>query len=99
MQYLTIEQLKKQCNIDPEWDGDNEYLEMVGDAAEDMTQALLDCDLALVEAEYGGMPPTVLHAMRMLSDYFYAKFRGSSDTDMEIPSAALDMLKLYRNYH
>ena len=29
MTYLTIDELKKQCNIDPQYDGDNEYLEML----------------------------------------------------------------------
>ena len=98
MKYLTIEELKKQMNIDPDFNDDNEYLEMVGSAAEDMTAALMDCSLDILVAENGDLPATVRHAMRMISDYFYAKFRGSSDTDMEIPTAYFTMLKLYRKY-
>jgi hypothetical protein len=99
MQYLTIEELKKQMNIDPDFNDDNEYLEMVGSAAEDMTAAMLDCPLTLIEAENGEIPATIRHAMRMIADYFYAKFRGSSDADMEIPIAYTTMLKLYRKYN
>lgn len=99
MQYLTIEEIKKQCVIDPAFTGDDEFLEMIGDAAEDMTAQLLDCDLQEVFAEYGEMPATIRHAMRILVDYFYAVNRGSSDNDKEIPEAALTMLKLYRNFN
>lgn len=98
MKYLTIDELKKQMNIDPDFNDDNEYLEQVGSAAEDMTEALLDTKLDMLVAEKGSIPGTVRHAMRMIADYFYAKFRGSSDTDMEIPAAYFTMLKLYRNF-
>ena len=98
MTYLTIEELKRQCNIDMDYDGDDEYLEMVGDAAEDMTAALIDCPLDLLVAEKGMIPATVQHVMRILVDYFYAKFRGSSDADMDIPNAVMTMCKLYRSY-
>lgn len=96
--YLTIDEIKKQCNIDLDWDGDNDYLTMCGDAAEDITAALLDCPLTLIEAEYGGIPATVRHAMRIFCDYYYSVFRGSTSEEIGLPEAALQMLKLYRKY-
>lgn len=98
LKYLTIDELKKQCVIDEDYNGDNEYLEMVGEAAEDMTAALIDCPLDILIAERGEIPATVHHVMRILVDYFYAKFRGSSDSDMDIPNAVMTMCKLYRKY-
>lgn len=98
MQYLTLEEIKKQCNIDAEYEGDDTFLEMLGDAAEDMTAQLLDCDLTEIYAENGEMPATIMHAMRILVDYFYSVNRGSSSESIDIPNAVYTMLKLYRNY-
>ena len=44
------------------------------------------------------MPATIMHAMRILVDYFYSVNRGSSSESIDIPNAVYTMLKLYRNY-
>ena len=98
MQYLTLEQIKKQCNIDAAFEDDDNFLEMLGDAAEDMTAQLLDCDLTEIYAENGEMPATIMHAMRILVDYFYSVNRGSSSESIDIPNAVYTMLKLYRSF-
>ena len=97
--YLTIDELKKQMNIDPDFNDDDEYLEMVGTAAEDITAALLDCPLDILIAQNGDLPATVRHAMRIFSDYYYSVFRGSTSEEIGLPEAALQMLKLYRNFN
>lgn len=99
MQYLTLDEIKRQCNIDLDWDGDNEYLEMVGNASEDITAALLDCPLNILEAKYGSIPATVRHAMRIFCDYYYSVFRGSTSEEIGLPEAALQMIKLYRRFN
>lgn len=99
MDYLTLDEIKKQCNIDPEYTGDDEFLEMIGDSAENLAEQFLDCPLEVIESDFGEMPATVKHAMRMLVDYLYAVNRGSADNDKEIPNAALVMLKLFRKYN
>lgn len=98
MNYLTLDEIKRQCNIDLEYTGDDEYLEMVGDAAEDMTAQLLDMPLDELEAETGDLPASIRHALRMLVDYFYSVNRGSSENTPSIPEAVFTMLKLYRNF-
>ena len=98
MQYLTIEEVKQQCVIDSDFHDDDEFLTMIGDAAEDMTAQLLDCSLDELSAENGELPATIRHAMRILCDYFYSVNRGSSEDAPDIPSAVTLMLKLYRNY-
>ena len=99
MQVLTIDEIKRQCNIDLEYDGDNEYLEMVGNAAEDLICNLVNYqslnDLASI---YGEIPPSVKHAMRMAVDYFYSNQRGSNAESSNIPDAIFLLTQLYRHY-
>lgn len=99
MQFLTLETIKKQCNIDASYTGDDEYLTLLGEAAEDMTAQLLDADLNDIYAENGEMPATLMHAMRILVDYFYSVNRGSSGESIDIPNAVYTMIKLYRSYN
>lgn len=98
MQYLTLDEIKRQCNIDLEWDGDDPYLEMIGEAAEDLAEHILCCTLQEVEAQYGEMPASVRHALRMLVDYMYSQNRGSSSEGIDIPNAVYVILKLFRQY-
>ena len=95
LRYLTLEEIKKQCNIDQQFTEDDEYLQMIGEAAEDMTAKLVNCNLDELEADCGGLPATIRHAMRILCDYFYSVNRGSSENTPEIPSAVNFLLKLY----
>lgn len=98
MQFLTLDQIKKQCVIPEDYHDEDEFLEMIGDSAEDMTSALLDCDLNEIIDNNGNLPATIQHALRMLTDYFYAVNRGSADEGKEIPMTVFNMLKLYRSY-
>lgn len=99
MQYLTLSEIKKQLVIDSTFTDDDEYLAMIGDAAEDMAEQLLDMPLYELEAEKGELPNTVRHAIRMLVDYFYSTERGGSGNNNQIPDAVTLMLKLYRHYN
>lgn len=99
MDFLTLDEIKKQCVIDADFKDDDEYLEMLGDSAEDTVQSLIRVDLTELSAQNGGvLPPAVRHAMRMLVDYFYAIERGSANEDKAIPESVFLLLKLYRNY-
>jgi hypothetical protein len=98
MQYLTLPEIKKQLNIDAGYTGDDEYLTLIGESAEDMVEQLIDCDLEQLYAERGEMPASIQHALRMLCDYFYSQNRGSSGESIDIPNAIFTILKLYRNF-
>jgi hypothetical protein len=98
MRYLTLEQIKKQCNIDSTYEGDDEFLELLAESAEDMVEQLLDCNLEELYAERGEMPASIQHALRMLVDWMYSQQRGSSGEAIDIPTAIYQILKLYRNY-
>ena len=99
MEYLTLPEIKKQCNIDPQFTEDDEFLTLLGESAEDMVAQLLDNSLDEVTAMNGDLPPSVRHAMRMLVDYMYSQNRGSSGESIDIPNAIYTILKLYRSYH
>ena len=99
MQYLTLEEIKKQLNVDQEYTDDDEFLTLLGESAEDMVSQLIDCDLTELFAENGEMPASIKHAMRMLVDYFYSQNRGSSSESIDIPNAIFTILKLYRNFN
>lgn len=98
MQYLSINEIKKQCSIDPQYDGDNEYLEMIGESAESFAEDVICCSLQEIEAEYGELPSSIRHALRMLVDYFYSVNRGSADESKNIPEAVYAILKMHRKY-
>jgi hypothetical protein len=98
MEYLTLKEIKKQLNVDEQFKEDDEFLELLGESAEDMCAQLLDCSLDQLVAENGDIPASVRHALRMLVDYMYSQNRGSSGESIDIPNAIYTILKLYRNF-
>ena len=99
LQFLTIDEIKKQLNVDLEYHDDDEFLELVGESAEDMIAQLIDCPIEQVEAKFGEVPASIRHAARMLCDYMYSQQRGSSGESIDIPEAIFTILKLYRNFN
>ena len=96
MRFLTIDELKKQCVIDNDFDDDNEYLESLGETAETLVEQQIDKSLDDVVSDNDGILPAPLkHAMKMIVEYFYNN-RGSDESS--IPEAYYYMCKLYRQY-
>ena len=96
MQFLTLEQIKKQLIIDQDFTDDDEYLEMLGDSAEQFLADHLNRNLFEVVGDFGGdLPPSLQHALRMLVDYFYSTERGSSNSGSDIPKAFFTLTKNY----
>lgn len=96
--YITLDEIKKQLNIDSQFTDDDEFLTLLGESAEDLISQLIDCDLNELYAEYGEMPASIRHAIRMTVDWEYSVQRGSSTEGTDIPNAILMMCKLYRNF-
>lgn len=99
MKYLSLEEIKKQLNVDVDFHEDDEFLELLGESVEDLTSNLIDCQLDELAAQNGCIPAGVRHAMRMLVDYVYSQQRGSSGESNDIPNAIFTILKLYRNFN
>jgi uncharacterized phage protein (predicted DNA packaging) len=96
MKYLTLETLKQQLIIDTSFEDDDDLLESIGDAVEETVEQLIDKPLEdVVEDNNGALPAPLLHAMKMLAEYFYDN-RGSNDND--IPNAFYFLCKLYRQF-
>ena len=91
MNYLTLEDIKRQCIIDFDFTDDDTYLESIGEASEDFVEQIGNLDLS----EYPTLPPSLKHSMLLLCEYFYNN-RGSDTTD--IPPLFYTMIKMYRNY-
>ena len=96
MTYLTLSMIKKQLVIDDDFTDDDEYLEALGDTAEELVEQQIDKSLADVLADNNNiMPAPLIHAMKMIVEYFYDN-RGSAEN--EIPSAFYYICSLYRCY-
>jgi hypothetical protein len=96
MTYLTLSMIKQQLVIDNDFTDDDEYLEALGDTAEELVEQQINKALAEVLAENNDtMPAPLIHAMKMIVEYFYDN-RGSAEN--EIPSAFYYMCSLYRCY-
>ena len=98
MRFVTVDELKHQMNVDMDWHGDDAYIEAIGTAAEDMVEQLVNTPLEELVASEGELPPTIKHAIKIVSDYFYAVQRGSNANDGELPESVYTMLKLFRNF-
>jgi uncharacterized phage protein (predicted DNA packaging) len=97
MNYLTLNELKKQCVIDLDFHDDDEYLESLGDAAEELVQRHINTLLSDVAAKHdGNLPAPLKHAIKMIVEYFYNN-RGSDSTT--IPEAYFYMCNMYRKFH
>lgn len=96
MNYLTLSMLHQQLNIDSSFTDDDEYLEALGDTAEELVEQQIDKPLVDVLSDNNSyMPSPLLHAMKMIVEYLYDN-RGSAEN--EIPSAFYYFCSLYRNY-
>lgn len=96
MNYLTLEMLHRQCVIDDDFTEDDEYLEALGDTAEEIVEKQIGMSLTeVLEDNSDKMPAPLVHAMKMIVEYLYNN-RGSGET--EIPDAFYYMCSLYRCY-
>lgn len=96
MKYLSVESIKKQLNIDEYFSEDDEYLEALGETAEELVEQQVNEDLASIVYSYNGtLPAPLKHAMKLLVGFLYDN-RG--DDESQIPQAFYYMCKMYRNY-
>lgn len=96
MKYLTLAQIKQQCVIDAEYDGDDAYLEALGDTCEQAVERQVNCKLEDLAAENDGdLPMPLVHAMKMLVEYLYSNRGGE---DVQIPESFYYLCHFFRQY-
>lgn len=97
MRFLTLGDIKKQIVMDADYTDEDQYLESLGETAEELVEKQIDANLYDVVSEYNGeLPKPLLHAMKMIVEYLYDN-RGSAENN--IPEAYYYMCRLYRNFH
>lgn len=98
MNYLTLNEIKAQLIIDTSFTDDDQLLERLGSAAEQMVDDHLDFKLEDIVANNGGnIPETLKHAMLMIVDYLY-DYRGSSE-NKPVPEAYFVLCRPYIRYN
>ena len=98
MNYLTLEELKKQLIIEADFTEDDAYIASLGNVAEQMVNDHLNGLLNEVVADNNNeIPATLKHAMLMIADYLY-DYRGSGD-ERTVPDAYFVLCKPYINYY
>ena len=97
---LTLEQLKKQMNVDEYFHDDDKYILSLGEVAESAVESHIDCSIQHVTARNGGMCPVGLQqAMLMLAAHLYNQREAVSDkSQVEIPLGYTYLLAPYINY-
>ena len=99
MTYLTLAEIKKHLNIDTEFTDDDNYLEALGDAAEDVVSRYIDQPLDYLEDESGNIPKPLVFAMLVWLGSAYAVRESVSSTNMTAVPHSFEMLcQLYQNY-
>ena len=100
MKYLTLNKIKSQCVIDDWYHDDDNYLIDLGDAAEGILQANLDCNLDDIVRDNGGvMPAALMQALLLMVGHFYrnreAVVFGSANA---LPFGYDFLISQYKNY-
>jgi hypothetical protein len=70
--YITLDQIKRQLNIDSAYSDDDEYLTELIDVCEGAVQLHINDNLqTIADANSGVLPSELAHAMKLLVGHFY----------------------------
>ena len=96
MNYINLEEIKKQCNIENDFTEDDALLNIIGEAAEQWVEA--QCNQALDEltADSNGILPVPVKLAMLLFCSFMYDHRGTDDPPL--PPALFALLQLYKKY-
>lgn len=100
MEYLNLDLIKKHLNIDSNFHDDDEYLTMLGNVVEQVTERHIDDSFQLIMLKNNGVfPPTLIQAMLLLCGTYYSNRENVAFTSSsEIPQSYSYLLSLYQNY-
>lgn len=79
MKFLTLERIKQQCRIEPEFTDEDDLLEMYGESAEEQVLGDLGRSYEDIMETYGKIPIDIIHATLLLVDHSYRQ-RSVADT-------------------
>lgn len=92
MKWLTLERIKQQLRIEPDFHDEDSLLEMYGESAEEVLLNYLNRTYAEVTEEYSGVPTPLQHASLMLVDTSYQYRSPVSAQSMSLVPYTFDIL-------
>ena len=100
MEYLNLDLIKKHLNIDEDFHDDDDYLTLLGDVVEQVTERHIDDSFQLIMLKNRGkFPPTLMQAMLLLVGNYYNNRESVAFTGVsELPQSYFYLLSLYQNY-
>lgn len=97
---MTLEEIKKHLNIDESFHGDDDYIMMLYDVAEQTVAKHICCVLDDVRDEQGSLPAPLNHAILLYIGDLYNSREGNAYgvSVTQIPFSYDYLLSLYKNY-
>ena len=92
MKWLTLERIKQQLRIEPDFHDEDELLEEYGESAEDVLLNYLNRSYEDVIEVYGHVPAPLRHASLMLVDTSYQYRSPVSAQNMSLVPYTFDLL-------
>lgn len=98
MTYLSLEEIKKQLNIDSSFIDDDQYLIDLGNVAEQMVSRHIDQDLSKLQIDSSTLPAPITHAMKLYISNLYMQRESISNVNMnKVPNSYEYLLATYKN--
>ncbi len=93
MKFLTIERIKQQCRIEPDFTLEDELLEEYGESAEETVLEYCNRTYENIVETYGKVPVNIRHAALLLVAQSYQHREAVSSQNLSvIPYGNIDML-------
>lgn len=99
MEYLSLEEIKRQLNIDNDYHDEDEYLLSLGEVAQRAVENHLDCPLERFIDEDGNLEAPIKQAALLMTGTLYQNRESVSfSTGYVIPHAYEYLLQPYIQY-
>lgn len=97
--YVTLEEAKKQLQIDQSYSGDNTYIEFLIGVAEDAVERTIKTELSSFNGEGITFPPSLKHAILLYVADLYANRESIAYTNVsKVPFTFEYLLAPFINY-
>lgn len=97
--YISLGEIKSHLNLDSDFTADDEYLDSLATAAEDVVSKYIDYPLSQLEDASGDIPRALKFAMLLWIGTIYNTRESVSSVNMSTVPHSLELLAdLYRDY-
>ena len=93
MKWLTLQMIKQQCRIEPDFTLEDELLTKYGESAEETILEMCNRTYIDIVDSYGSVPQNIVHASLLLVAISYQHREAASPTNLSaVPYGNIDML-------